>query len=212
MRKLWREFKAFAMSGSMLDLALGFIIGAAFAKLVDSLASNVMMQLVAAIFRKQDFTDLVLTVNKADIKYGTFLTDLINFFMLAGVLFAIVKFISFLGVDRIRRFGERYCPYCHETIAPTALVCKFCRNQLVETLPTLTEAEQRLAEQQRAGRPGLRLPRRRNGSGGDGDTDATRTDATGAGGAGSGSEGGAAAGTAAAGRSGAGSAGASSAE
>ena len=50
MKNAWKEFKAFAMGGNMLDLALGFIIGAAFAALVESLASNILMQLVAAIF------------------------------------------------------------------------------------------------------------------------------------------------------------------
>ena len=55
MRKLWNEFKSFAMSGNMLDLALGFIIGAAFATLVQSLADNVFMQFVAAIFGTPDF-------------------------------------------------------------------------------------------------------------------------------------------------------------
>ena len=50
MKNAWKEFKAFAMGGNMLDLALGFIIGAAFATLVESLASNILMQLVAAIF------------------------------------------------------------------------------------------------------------------------------------------------------------------
>src|SRR3954454_22768177 len=93
MRRLWNEFKSFAMSGNMLDLALGFIIGAAFAKIIESLANNVLMQLVASIFGKPDFTKLTLTVNKAEIKYGLFLTDLLNFMMLAAVLFLIVKMI-----------------------------------------------------------------------------------------------------------------------
>ena len=51
MKNAWKEFKAFAMGGNMLDLALGFIIGAAFATLVESLASNILMQLVAAIVK-----------------------------------------------------------------------------------------------------------------------------------------------------------------
>ena len=87
MRKSWAEFKAFAMGGNMLDLALGFIIGAAFAALVESLANNVPLQLVAAIFGKPDFTALVLTVNGAEIKYGAFITDFVSFVLLGLVLF-----------------------------------------------------------------------------------------------------------------------------
>ena len=66
MRRLWNEFKSFAMSGNMLDLALGFIIGAAFATMVESLADNVLMQFVAAIFGTPDFGTLYFTVNDGE--------------------------------------------------------------------------------------------------------------------------------------------------
>jgi len=157
MRRLWNEFKSFAISGNMLDLALGFIIGAAFATLVQSLANNVFMQFVAAIFGQQDFTKLVVTVNGAQIKYGQFLTDLINFMMLAAVLFLIIKFIIFMGVGRGRAFGSQQCPYCREQISPSALVCKFCRQPLVDELPTLADARSQLDEQNRR-RLSLPLP------------------------------------------------------
>lgn len=172
MRKLWREFKGFAMSGNMLDLALGFILGAAFAKLIESLAGNVLMQFAAAAFGKQDFTKLFFTVNGAQIKYGQFLTDLLNFVMLAGVLFLIVKMIVFVGVGQRRVFGDKECPYCYELVSPSALICKSCGQRLVAELPTLAEAE-RIAEQQRARRklglptvplPNIQLPGRRRGT------------------------------------------------
>jgi large conductance mechanosensitive channel len=163
MRKLWNEFSSFAMSGNMLDLALGFIIGAAFAKLIESLLNNVMMQLVAAIFGQQDFSALVLTVHHAKIRYGVFVTDLINFLILAGVLFAVVKGIVWIGIGRGRAFGEKQCPYCLDKIPPAALVCRSCGQQLVGDLPPPDEAELRLAEQyrRRIGLPGRPvLPRR----------------------------------------------------
>ena len=144
MRKLWREFKGFAMGGNMLDPALGFIIGTAFATLIQSLAGNVIMQFVAAIFGKADFKDLDVTINKARIEYGAFLTDLINFTLLAIVLFLIVKFIVFVGVGQGRAFGDQNCPYCTERVDPNALVCKFCRQPLVDELPSLSEAQERL--------------------------------------------------------------------
>jgi large conductance mechanosensitive channel len=146
MRRLWNEFKSFAMSGNMLDLALGFIIGAAFAKIIESLAKNVLMQGVAAVFGKQDFSGLVLTLNNAQIKYGNFLTDLVNFLLLAALLFIVVKFIVFIGVGRGRNFGTQQCPYCYEYVAPEAMICKWCRRQLVDDLPELSEARTQMEE------------------------------------------------------------------
>jgi large conductance mechanosensitive channel len=70
MRNSWSEFKAFALGGNMLDLALGFIIGTAFAALVESLAGNILLQLVAAIFGKPDFSKFVWTVNGTQICAG----------------------------------------------------------------------------------------------------------------------------------------------
>src|SRR5262245_18820803 len=100
MRRLWSEFKSFAMSGNMLDLALGFIIGAAFATIINSLVNNVLMQSIAAIFGKRDFSKLVVTVNQAEIRYGAFLTDLVNFLLLVALLFVVVKFIVLFGFGR----------------------------------------------------------------------------------------------------------------
>jgi large conductance mechanosensitive channel len=163
MRKLWNEFKSFAMSGNMLDLALGFIIGAAFAKIIESLAQNVLMQSVAAIFGKQDFTKLVLTVNNAQIRYGFFLTDLVNFLLLAALLFVVVKFIVFVGVGRGRAFGTQQCPYCYEHVDPSALVCKFCRRDLVDEIPALSDARARMESQfkRKIYLPPLPIPGRR---------------------------------------------------
>jgi large conductance mechanosensitive channel len=149
MRKLWNEFKSFAMSGNMLDLALGFIIGGAFAVIIQSLANNVLMQLVAAAFGKPDFTKFVFTVHSAQIKYGQFLTDLVNFLLLAALLFGVVKFIVFIGIGRGRSFGIQECPFCEERIPETALVCRFCRQALVDELPTLAQARERFEEMHR---------------------------------------------------------------
>src|SRR5262249_54708002 len=98
MRKLLREFRAFALSGNVLDLALGFLIGAAFSGLIQSLARNVLLQLVAATFGQTDFNRLHFSINKARIYYGSFLTDLLNFVLLAAVLFMIVKVMSGIGL------------------------------------------------------------------------------------------------------------------
>ncbi len=126
MKKMWTEFKAFAMGGNMFDLALGFIVGTAFAGLVESLAKNVLMQLVAAIFGQPDFSTLGVTVNNSRILYGAFLTDLVNFLLLALVMFGIVKLLKKAGLGNFRAQGQREYPYCKEFVAIDALKCKWC--------------------------------------------------------------------------------------
>jgi large conductance mechanosensitive channel len=123
---LWGEFKAFALGGNMLDLALGFIIGTAFAGLVDSLAGDVIMQFVAAIFGQPDFSDLAFTVNGSDIRYGAFLTVVINFLLLAAVLFGLVKLLKRIGLGNFKAQGSRECPRCKEFVAIDATKCKYC--------------------------------------------------------------------------------------
>lgn len=126
MKAMWSEFKAFALGGNMFDLALGFIIGTAFAALVESLAGNILMQLVAAIFGKPDFSGLLFTVNGAELRYGAFLTELLNFLLLGVVLFGLVKLMKKAGLGNFRAQGSRECPYCKEFVAIDALKCKWC--------------------------------------------------------------------------------------
>jgi large conductance mechanosensitive channel len=125
-KALWGEFKAFALAGNMLDLALGFIIGTAFAGLVNSLAADVIMQFVAAIVGQPDFSDLQFTLNGSQIRYGKFLTVIINFLLLAAVLFAMVKVLKRLGLGKSRAKNSRECPFCTESVPIAALKCKWC--------------------------------------------------------------------------------------
>lgn len=138
MRGLWDEFKAFAMGGNMLDLALGFIIGTAFAGLVDSLAADLIMQLVAAIFGQPDFSTLAFTLNGSEIRYGAFLTVLVNFLLLAAVLLALVKLLKRIGLGNFRAQGSRECPHCKEFVAIDATRCKYCT---AEITPVVTDDE-----------------------------------------------------------------------
>ncbi|MBC3193230.1 large conductance mechanosensitive channel protein MscL [Pseudonocardia sp. C8] len=126
MKAAWTEFKAFALSGNMFDLALGFIIGAAFSALVESLAGDVIMQLVAAVFGQPDFSALTVTLNDSEIRYGAFLTGLVNFLLLALVLFGMVKLMKRVGLGNFRAQGSRECPYCKEFVPVDALKCKYC--------------------------------------------------------------------------------------
>ena len=126
MKSSWNEFKAFALGGNMLDLALGFIIGTAFASLVDSLAADVIMQLVAALVGQPDFSGLTVTVNDAEIRYGAFLTVVVNFLLLALVLFGLVKLLKKMGLGNFKAQGSQECPYCMEFVAIDATKCKWC--------------------------------------------------------------------------------------
>jgi large conductance mechanosensitive channel len=130
MRGLWGEFKAFALGGNMLDLALGFIIGTAFAGLVDSLAADVIMQLVAAIFGQPDFSTLSFTLNGSEIRYGAFLTVVVNFVLLAAVLFGLVQLLKKAGLGNFKAQGSRECPYCTEFVAIDATRCKYCTAEI----------------------------------------------------------------------------------
>ncbi len=126
MRSMWGEFKAFALGGNMLDLALGFIIGTAFAGLVDSLAGDVIMQFVAAIFGQPDFSALAFELNGSQIRYGSFLTVVVNFLLLAAVLFGLVQLLKRAGLGNFKAQGSQECPYCKEFVAIDATKCKFC--------------------------------------------------------------------------------------
>jgi len=123
---VWPEFKAFALSGNMFDLALGFIIGTAFSKLVDSLAGDVIMQCIAAVFGKPDFRNVAI----GPVRYGSFLTELLNFLLLATVLFMLVKLLGKAGLGNFTgrggTRGTRSCTHCKENVSVRALKCKWC--------------------------------------------------------------------------------------
>jgi large conductance mechanosensitive channel len=141
MRNLWQEFKSFALAGNMLDLALGFIIGAAFAAVVESLAKNIIMDLIAALGGQPDMTHLVWHVGKGKVHYGIFLGDVISFLILAAVLFGLVKVFLRFGLGNFRAQGQKECVYCKEFVAIDALTCKWCTQALVVDLPTPDRAE-----------------------------------------------------------------------
>ena len=146
MGKVWREFRSFAMGGSVVELALGFIIGAAFSKLVEAFAQNIVMDSVAVLFGQPDFASLNIRIGRSKIEVGAFLSQLLSFLLLAWALFALVKLISALGLGERRSFEQRECPYCLEFVPTRALICKYCRQQLVDELPSLEEAQRRHEE------------------------------------------------------------------
>ncbi len=105
-----QEFKDFAMKGNVVDLAIGVIIGAAFGKIVDSLVNDIIMPIIGAIFGGLDFSNYFLGLSKAvtatsllDAKkqgavlaYGSFITMVVNFLIIAFVLFLVVRALNTL--------------------------------------------------------------------------------------------------------------------
>jgi len=138
MKKLLNEFKAFAFGGNLVDLAIGFIIGAAFATVVESLAKNVIGDLIAAIGGQPDLTGAVIHVRHGDVHIGTFLGDLLSFAITAFVLLMLVKMFKKFRLGNFKAQGQRECERCKEFVAVDASRCKFCTSDLT---PVVNDAD-----------------------------------------------------------------------
>ena len=88
------EFKEFAMKGSVVDLAVGVVIGATFGKIVDSLVNDIIMPIVGILIGGYDFSKLSLKVGEAEIKYGNFIQSSLNCVIITFVLFMVIKAIN----------------------------------------------------------------------------------------------------------------------
>ena len=92
-----KEFRDFLLRGNIVELAVAFVLGVAFAAVVNSFVENLVMPLVAMIIGKPDFSDLTFTINDAVFRYGAFITDVISFVAIAAaVFFFVVKPIDAL--------------------------------------------------------------------------------------------------------------------
>lgn len=127
-----REFRAFLMRGNVVDLAVGLIAGAVFGAVVNSLVKDVLMQVVAAIVGQPDFSRLHLTMRDTEIRYGAFLTAVLNFALtMAAVFFFVVKPINavvarVLPPEEHAHADQRECPECLAEIPSAARRCRFC--------------------------------------------------------------------------------------
>ena len=135
MRKLLSEFRAFAFSGNLLDVAIGLAIGVAFSTVVESLVENLILPLVAALFGQPSF-DVVVTVGQGEIRVGAFLTDLLQFLLLALVVLFLVKAIKRLtGKEAAGAQGNRECDHCKSFVPVDASVCMFCTRDIEPLVP-----------------------------------------------------------------------------
>lgn len=92
-----KEFKEFALKGNVIDLAIGVIVGAAFQAIVKSLVDDVIMPLISLLFGNIDFSDWVLKIGNNTIKYGSFISAIVNFVLVAFTLFLVVRYINKLN-------------------------------------------------------------------------------------------------------------------
>lgn len=128
---MFKEFREFAMRGSVLDLAVGVIIGGAFGKIVGSLVNDLLMPVIGLALGGVDFSGKAVTVGAAMIKWGAFVQTVIDFLIIAFVIFLIVK-----GANAARKAPPpadpvtRECPYCFSVISIKATRCPNCTSEI----------------------------------------------------------------------------------
>lgn len=150
---MFKEFKEFAMRGNIIDLAVGVIIGGAFQKIVTSLVNDIIMPAISIFTGSMDFSNLVLNIGNASIKYGAFLTAVIDFLIIAFSIFLVVRYINKFNKKleemkenelkkleekgKIKRSKEKeaepttkVCPYCLSEINIKATRCPHCTSEL----------------------------------------------------------------------------------
>ena len=111
MKPLLQEFKDFLMRGNLIELAVAFVMGLAFATVINSLVDNLVMPVIAAVIGKPDFRGLTFTINDAVFFYGAFITDVIQFVAIAAaVFFFIVKPVQLVLAQRGGRDAEEEGP------------------------------------------------------------------------------------------------------
>lgn len=134
MKNFLNEFKQFALQGNVMNLAVGVIIGAAFQSVVTSLTDNILSPIIG-LFTGQNFDALMIEAFGITLKYGAFITSVINFLIMAFVVFLLVR-----TMNRVMSIGRKpepelvpttkKCPYCMSDIDISALRCPHCTSQL----------------------------------------------------------------------------------
>ncbi len=154
-----KEFKEFATKGNIMDMAIGVIIGGAFQKIVTSLVNDIIMPAIAIFTGKVDFSELVLTIGNSSIKYGSFITTIVDFLIIAFSIFIAIRTFNKLNdktkenLEKITKNSKRskknkkdevieeekvespttkICPYCFSEINIKATKCPHCISNLHE--------------------------------------------------------------------------------
>ena len=141
-KKLLEEFKAFAMRGNVLDMAVGVVVGGAFTAIVTALVEDVINPVIGLFF-KADFSSVVIDLGGSSIKIGEFVNSIINFLIVAFVLFVVIKAINSLHKNPAELAAPaapttKVCPYCQSEINIKAVRCPHCTSKL-EGFPEINE-------------------------------------------------------------------------
>jgi len=139
MKKFMDEFKAFISRGNVMDMAVGVIIGASFKAIVDSLVADIINPLLG-LFGGMNFSEYKIQLSgDATLNYGNFITSIINFVIMAFVIFCIVKFMNGLSAKFAKEEEvveaeptTKICSFCKSEIAIEATRCPHCTSELSE--------------------------------------------------------------------------------
>jgi len=140
-----KEFKAFALRGNVMDLAVGVVIGAAFGKIVDSMVNDLLMPVIGLLLGRIDFSNLFITLGSgsfatiaeakkagvATLNYGLFINTIIGFLIVAACIFLVVKQMNRLrGPAPAPAVTTKDCPFCATAIPLAAKKCPHCTSAL----------------------------------------------------------------------------------
>lgn len=134
LKKFIEEFKAFALRGNVMDMAIGVIIGGAFTTIVTSLTEN-LINPILGLAGGTDLSGFVLSLGGIELRYGAFLTSVINFLIMAFVLFCLLKGVNkLLSIDKKPEAPAapttKKCPFCYSEIPIEAVKCAHCASEL----------------------------------------------------------------------------------
>lgn len=141
---LAEDFKKFAMRGNVMDMAVGVIIGGAFGKIVTSVVNDIVMPPIGMLLCNVDFSNLFISLNGKEyatleaakkagapvLAYGSFLNTVIDFLILAFIIFMMIRQINKLTPAPAPKPEPRLCPYCKSEIADDATRCPHCTSHL----------------------------------------------------------------------------------
>ena len=125
-----KEFREFAIRGNVMDLAIAVIIGGAFGKIITSLVNDVLMPLIGLVLGGVNFSELSITVGAAVVKWGAFVQSIMDFIIIAFVIFMLVRAMNRLKRDEPVTPTTKECPHCFTTIPLKAARCPNCTSQL----------------------------------------------------------------------------------
>lgn len=170
-----KEFKEFATRGNIMDLAVGVVMGGSFQKIVTSLVQDIIMPAVSVLTGKVDFSDMAITIGDSTIRYGNFITAIVDFLIISFSIFIMVRYLN--KWNKIKELGEmaatkldkngkiikvkqkkqqepepvkepetKICPYCLTEIKYHATRCPNCTSELEQIVENVVKVENTLEE------------------------------------------------------------------